>query len=289
MTQIPLLVFYCVLIVVASLVGGLVPLIVRLTHSRVETGVSFVAGFVLGVGLLHLLPEAAAQIGIESAATWVVVGLLVMFFIERFFAFHQHGAPANGADHTESSHNVQAAHELHWTGATIGLTLHSIIAGVGLAASIEAEAADEHVRWAGMAMFLVIFLHKPFDALTVGTLMAVGGRPAAWRHVVNGLFALAVPLGAALVYAGVSMGSQVQATWIGTGLAFVTGTLLCISTSDLLPELRFHRHDRVKLSAALLLGVLLAWGVGQLHGDGHGHGHEAGEPMEQGIKTHVHD
>jgi zinc and cadmium transporter len=44
----------------------------------------------------------------------------------------------------------------------------------------------------------------------------------------------------------------------GYALAFSAGTFLCIATSDLLPELQFHSHDRLKLSLALLAGVALA-------------------------------
>jgi zinc and cadmium transporter len=40
-------------------------------------------------------------------------------------------------------------------------------------------------------------------------------------------------------------------------LAFSAGTFLCIALSDLLPELQFHSHDRLKLSVALLAGVVL--------------------------------
>ena len=44
---------------------------------------------------------------------------------------------------------------------------------------------------------------------------------------------------------------------------------MCIALSDLLPELQFHQHDRLKLSVALLLGVALAWGVTRLEAAGH--------------------
>ena len=86
----------------------------------------------------------------------------------------------------------------------IGLTVHSLLAGVALAASVEAEAHSERVPlFAGLGTFLVILLHKPFDALTIGTLMAAGKRSRRTRHVVNVLFALAVPMGAVLFAVGV--------------------------------------------------------------------------------------
>ena len=53
-------------------------------------------------------------------------------------------------------------------------------------------------------------------------------------------------------------------------LAFSAGTFLCISSSDLLPELQFHQHDRGKLSAALLAGLGVAIAVAQLEEAAHG-------------------
>jgi len=46
---------------------------------------------------------------------------------------------------------------------------------------------------------------------------------------------------------------------------------MCIALSDLLPELQFHDHDRGKLSAALLLGLALAYGVCRLETLSHSH------------------
>ena len=64
------------------------------------------------------------------------------------------------------------------------------------------------------------------------------------------------------------------------------GVFLCVSLSDLLPELQFHSHDRGSLSVALLLGLALAWGVHQLESSVHHHDDEAGE--HEGHEGHNH-
>ena len=51
---------------------------------------------------------------------------------------------------------------------------------------------------------------------------------------------------------------------LGCALAFCAGSFLCIASSDLLPELQFHSHDRFKLSVALLAGLSVAILIGQL-------------------------
>jgi zinc and cadmium transporter len=96
---------------------------------------------------------------------------------------------------------------------------------------------------------------------------------------VNALFALAIPLGVLLFYFGLMSeagdpNAASRQLWVAYALAFSAGTFLCISLSDLLPELQFHQHDRVKLSAALLMGLSVAWVAGQMEAAAHAaHGH----------------
>ncbi len=287
MSPFALLTFYCLLILGASVVGGMIPIWIRLTHRGMELAVSFVAGVMLGVGLLHMLPHALEQARISSPGAegleitlmlWVLAGLLTMFFIERFFCFHHHGVEGGevACQHAHgeepSSHAPPHGHDLTWSGAALGLTLHSIIAGVALAASVE---HGHGMSLAGLGPFLVILFHKPFDSMTIATLMARGGWSMPWRHLINGLFSLAIPLGVGIFYGGILGPSS--GTTLAYALAFAAGTFLCIALSDLLPELQFHAHDRGKLSLALLVGLALAYGVCRLEAGSHSHGGAAAD------------
>jgi zinc and cadmium transporter len=280
MSPIVPLTYYCLLILAASIAGGMIPIWFRLTHRRMEFAVSFVAGVMLGVGLLHMLPHALSQVRVASSdltgidlhvMLWLLFGLLTMFFVERFFCFHHHGVE-NGevvCEHGPGDDGSREhGHDITWSGAALGLTLHSVIAGVALAASV--AHGHEYLKLPGFGIFLVIFLHKPFDSMTIATLMARGGWSLPLRHLVNGLFSLAIPLGAAVFYLGI-LGEGGGGATIGYALAFAAGTFLCISLSDLLPELQFHHHDRVKLSLALLMGLALAYGICQLEALSHVH------------------
>src|SRR3954465_10895841 len=109
-----LLAYYCALILVASIIGGMIPVWFQLTHRWMQFAVSFVAGVMLGIGVLHMLPHAltdaaaaalalqptspsstaptaAAAVTSSTAATAEAVraimisllaGMLTMFFIE---------------------------------------------------------------------------------------------------------------------------------------------------------------------------------------------------------------
>lgn len=274
------LTYYCLLILAASILGGMIPQWVQLTHRGMQLAVSFVAGVMLGVGLLDMVPHALAQAGpdrAETVALWALAGLLTMFFIERFFCFHHHdvestpdGTLHEHDDHPNCQQHAHHGHDLTWSGAALGLTLHSVIAGVALAASVN----HAHGPLAGLGTFLVILLHKPFDSMTITMLMERGSWTRTAQYIVNGLFALAIPLGAAVFQLGL-IGNTENSMVLSYALAFSAGTFLCISMSDLLPELQFHDHDRVKLSAALLLGLALAFGVGKLEHQVHNHDREA--------------
>lgn len=295
MSPIVTLIVYCALILVASLSGGWIPMVVRLTHTRMQVATSFVSGLMLGVGMLHLLPHAWSELGsIDRTVNWMLGGFLLMFFIQRFFHFHHHDVPdedpeakaaaaacshehdhSHDHDHAHSDDHslaTQSAKNLSWGGAALGLTLHTLIDGVALAASVQVDArhAPEGMLL-GFGTFLVVILHKPFDALAIATLMTTGGWSKASRHIVNALFAVAIPLGVVLFHLGPSQESVEMHQYLGAALAFAAGTFLCIAASDLLPELQFHSHDRGKLSAALVAGLLVAKVIGQFETSGHDH------------------
>jgi zinc and cadmium transporter len=278
MTPAWLLTIYCALVLLASLAGGWFLLLIHLTHTRLQIAVSFVAGLMLGIALLHFLPDADEQLhSLDRTAEWMLGGFLAMFFVQRFFHFHHHDLPEGdpedccGHDHShEHHHDDEHAHtladksakQLSWIGTALGLTLHSLLDGLALAAAVAAGTHGQ-ARLAGLGVALVVILHKPFDAMAVSTLMAAGGKSRLSRHVLNGLFALASPVGAALFYFGASQFAGEGAPLLGYALAFCAGSFLCIASSDLLPELQFHSHDRFKLSAALLAGLAVAVIIGQ--------------------------
>lgn len=279
---------YCALVLAASLAGGWLPLLVRLTHTRLQTAISFVAGLMLGMALLHLIPHAVAESGsVDRTVAWALAGFLVMFFLQRFFHFHHHDLPEedpedcchdHAAPHThDHSHTLadKSARQLSWVGTALGLSLHSLFDGLALAAAVLAEA-NGHTGLAGVGTALVVILHKPFDAMAISTLMAASGKSRASRQFLNVLFALATPVGALLFCLGVNQLAGYHAALVGGALAFCAGTFLCIACSDLLPELQFHSHDRFKLSGALLAGMAVAMLLGRLETSGHEH-HDHGQ------------
>jgi len=283
------LAFYSALVLLASLAGGWLLLAMRLNHARLQTAVSFVAGLMLGMALLHFIPHAFQQShALDQTMQWALGGFLVMFFLQRFFPHHHHDVSEGVPEHCHpalakpGSHALadHSARQLSWIATTVGMTLHSLMGGVALAAAVAAEGG-RHSGGVGLGTALVIILHKPFDAMAVSTLMAASGCSRFARHLLNGLFALVTPLGAMLFYAGASHFFGANPVFLGGALAFCAGTFLCIAGADLLPELQFHAHDRLQLSLALLAGLAVAVVVGQLGHAGNDH-HPEPAPIQIG-------
>lgn len=264
---------YCLLAFVAALLGGGLPSLFKLTHARLQIAVSFVAGLMLGLSLLGLLPHASHQLNsIHLGTAWLLGGFLVMFFLQRFLPFHHHdvaeGSPLDPCGHTHSLAE-RSARILNWGGVALGLSLHSVFDGVALAAAASVRNGQGGALALGTA--LAVILHKPFGALAITTLMAAGGSTRRDQFAVNAAFALITPAGALLFFVGAGEFIHVHEAALGAALAFCAGTFLCIACADLLPELQFHKHDRFKLSLALLLGIVMAWLIITFGHAGHEH------------------
>lgn len=274
-----LLITYCIIIAIASLFGGSVPQYFKLTHQRIQLILSLVSGVMLGVAFFHLIPHAIYALESTTIALWVCLfGLLFMFFMVRMFHFHQHDLAVDSdhdhkqkhlCDDEKDHHHVHCeshdgALDFSWAGLCFGLAVHTIIDGIALAAAVQSSSP---AVWSvgGLGVFLAILLHKPLDALSITSLMSVRGWDVNKQLVVNLVFALMCPLGAILFAVGINQLPESRDLVLGLALAFSAGIFLCISLGDLLPEVHFHSHDRLKLSSMLFIGVAIAFLIESMH------------------------
>lgn len=322
-----LLVVYSIMIAMSSLFGGILPTLVKLTHTRMQLLVSLVGGLMLGVGIFHQLPHAVAIMptsggyALDRCMMWLMIGMLMTFFMLRMFHFHSHEpvseeghshdhdhghshghahahdcAHDHDHDHDDGhDHPIETPRKASWIGIFLGLSLHTLLDGVALAAAVQADAIHQHqnsiLSPMGIGTFLGIVLHKPLDSLAITSMMAAGGWSKRWMGLVNLGYAMMCPIGAALFCLGIQGFAGTRDYIVAYALAMSAGVFICISLSDLLPEVQFHSHDRLRLSAVLLFGTIAAWAIQFLepahthgtaseaaphvhtHGDDHGHDH----------------
>jgi len=292
-TAVASLVGYLLLIAAAAYAGGSSVAFLSLGHRRMQVLLSLTGGVMLGVGLLHLLPHAYLELSrqLDTTMAWVLAGFFLMFLLERAFHGHAHhsadGSHGCGHDHNDHAHG-HAGHAGHahggaaasgpwaWCGAFAGLALHSLADGAALAASVGADGDHGTGLLAGFATFLAVVLHKPFDSAIIATLMTNAGATPRTRRIVNIAYATIVPLGAMLFFASLRVFGGNQNAALGAALAMAAGAFLCIAAADLLPEVEFHSHDRLLLTAALTLGIAIAWGIVVMERSSYAHAVHAG-------------
>jgi zinc and cadmium transporter len=262
---------YSAALVLSSLAGGSLPQRLEMSHTRTQMVMSLVSGLMLGIAFFHLLPHALQALpgpgssGMQTVMAWALLGLVAMLLLLRLFHFHQpdyHPVEdcGHGHDHAPETAALQVHTDVRtgWRGVLSGLALHTVIDGVALAAAVLGELHVHGDALPGFGVFLAILLHKPLDAMSISALMRAGRAQVMQMRLANLLFALLCPAGALLFWLYAGSTDVMGGMMIAAALAFSGGAFICIALSDLLPEVQFHSHDRLKLSAAFLSGILLA-------------------------------
>jgi zinc and cadmium transporter len=270
----------------------------KVTHSRLQLYLSLSAGVMLGACFFHIMPDAMEMSG-AGFGWWMALGAVGLFCIERFIAPHSHEVSSKlqqehahepGCDH---DHEHRAAPTVAGWMAVLGLTIHTFMNGVGLAGAVKYDSETGSPGVAilpGLAIFMAIFFHKPADALAISTVLSRKGVTRARLSLVQIGFALMVPVGAAaFMMTSGAIAHELENQLTGFALSFSAGTFLFIALSDLLPEVQFHRHDRVPLTLALIAGVLFMGGIGLLEGHEHGGHAHADHPSHEAKSDPDHD
>ena len=285
------LALYLAVIAAASFAGGTTASLMALGHRRMQVLLSMTGGVMLGVALLHLLPHAYLESGgdIDGTARWVLAGFFLMFLLERAFHGHAHHSAEGdhcGHDHAHAHRHQHGGHAATagrwaWCGAFAGLALHSLVDGAALAASVHADGGQGAGLFSGFATFFAIVLHKPFDSLMIATLMIAAGTTPRLRRATTFFYALIVPIGAIAFHWSLGLLGDRADDVLAAAMAMAAGAFLCIAAADLLPEVEFHSHDRLFLTASLVVGIAVAWGMTVLEHASHAHamherGHAAG-------------
>jgi zinc and cadmium transporter len=255
---------YAGAILVGALFGGALPLVGRV--QRNDLGLSFSAGVMLGAAFFHMLPEAAAGAGLR-AIPFVLVGFLFLFLLERFVLVHICAEPgpaaaAGGAApglalqrHEAHGHaHAGTGCDVHTIGlaAFVGLSLHTLVDGFALGAASSERAL-------GFLVFLAILAHKVPSSFSLSAILRAEGYSRGRALLMNGAFAATVPLGAGLY---LLLRDLVQAaSFTALALATSAGTFLHLALSDILPDLHRRGGSKLKLSAALLIGIAVMWAL----------------------------
>ena len=208
----------------STMVGGLVALRFR---RGLGTVIAFLGGVVVAVALFDVLPEAEGELGNPTRVSLLIAaGFLASFLANRFVTIH----------HRDDEDQAKA-HELVGALGAGGLSLHSMIDGLGIGLALHLSVAT------GLLVFLAVISHDFADGLnTVGfVLHQHGDRAHALRWLA--VDSLAPVLGAAI---GASI--ALPASGLGAVLALYVGFFLFLGASDLLPEAHHDHPSRLRIA-----------------------------------------
>jgi ZIP family zinc transporter/zinc and cadmium transporter len=239
----------------AATFAGMSLVLARETWSRRYSAVlvSFSAGVLLGVGVLHILPEAMELT--SSAPLFILLAFVLFYFFEHHLMIH--------AGHEEQHHiNLEVAdcHDEcclrpHPMGlvAFIGMGLHSLIDGVIIGTGFEVS------HDMGLLAALGVIAHEVPEGIAMIAILLHYGWNRKKAIQLTSFVALATPLAAIMTFALVN---NVPKPLLGALLAGAGGSFIYIAASDLIPE--SHRSRGLSATLALCAGILLAWVAGQL-------------------------
>ena len=208
------------------------------------------AGIRIGAAYFDLIPESVEHLGnsLELAMIYTAVGFLAFYAVEKLTALHVGHETATELDHGGPAHR-----HIGLLGA-IGMSLHSFLDGVALAAGLAIGGGI------GLVIAIVVVVHRFSDGIGIVSLLLASRTPRQEIYRWVALVALAPVVG---VIVGLLL--PVPGPVLGGMLAVFAGFFLYIGAAELLPEA--HRTDQSSwVVVATLAGVAAIYAVSVLAG-----------------------
>lgn len=243
--------------ILAAGVGGVLGILGRKASHKTLCGmVSFAAGALLSVTMLHIVPEAAEIIGWGKALATTLAGALVFYLIGQYVSYL---CPACAATASEEHHGYLRLGVL----LMVALAIHSTVDGLAIAAGWETTP---------LVAYLVLFAvsyHKVPEGLALASIARLAGFTRARALGLTVLIELTTGLGAFL---GIFALQTLSSIWLGITLGVVGGSFLYVVGFALIREMM--EHERRSIIIYLILGFVSIIIVGQLlEASGIGHAH----------------
>jgi zinc and cadmium transporter len=193
--------------------------------------VSFAVGSLLGLSLLHLVPEALETLEPPQALGTLLLGILTFFMLEKLVLWRH-------------CHDTQEC-QVHSSAAKlviVGDAFHTFVDGAIIA------AATLTSPWLGVTTALAAAAHEIPQELGDAAILLKAGYGRVQALALNLLSGLGGLAGAIFVYVSLNQAPTV----LPYVIAFAAGSFLYVAMSDLIPSLH-HGHIEVNPVAQVLL------------------------------------
>jgi len=208
----------------------------NLLHKVLFCLIGFSAGALIGSAFLHILPECLENNKSTAVFSYLILGIIIFFIMERFL-------------HWRHCHEEGACKTHTFTYLTlVGDGFHNFVDGMVIAASFMVSI---HL---GLVTTLAIILHEIPQELSDFAVLVYGGFTKRKALLFNFISALMAMIGALIGY---FINDYIQG-FSNFILPLTAGGFIYIATSDLIPELHKENDLRRSMAAffAFLLGIL---------------------------------
>lgn len=229
-----------------SATGMLLYVFKRLPNLIITLLIGLGAGSMLAVSLVHILAESLEQS--PDAIYAFILGFLIIYVVEEFLTPHQHG-------HKHNDHVHEDPHE-HYNHVAlvsfIAIFTHTLLDGLGIRAGMGLSETT------GYAILFGVAVHQIPVSLSLAAIFRESKFSQKVQLTFLALFALAAPIGYLL---SDSLLNNVSPQVAGMAAAVAGGSLLYVSTVDLLPVIHSQGKNKLAISTFFILGVILMTAV----------------------------
>jgi zinc transporter ZupT len=223
---------------IVTIIGGSIPFWIKEIKPFWITLLLACSGsFLLGITLLHLVPETFTDLG-SKVGIYIFAGFFLQFILQKFTHGVEHGHVCG------HGHDAIAVFPI-----LVGLSVHAFMEGIPLGYHYHNDGSTLS------SIFMGVFAHKMPEAITLSSLLVVSNSKNKWLYLIA--FALMSPLAGLMAnHFGVKyyFVSHVL-TYI---IPVVAGAFLHISTTILFESGTQHHSMSKQKSLAILVGVGLA-------------------------------
>lgn len=232
---------YFIFLFIITLGAGLLPFYFKkITEKHLQLLLAFSGSFLLGITMLHLLPESFEEIGAQAGA-FIFAGFFLQFLLQRL----THGVE-HGHLHCHDGHS----HSKSLWAILLGLSVHAFLEGLPLGFEYNNGHTTSNV-------FFGVAAHKIPEAFTLGSLLLLSKSKSKWIWVI--VFAAISPIAGLLAnYFGHTMNFVFVEDAVAFLIPVVIGAFIHISTTILFESGTQHHEMSGKKISAIVIGVLLA-------------------------------
>lgn len=220
-----------------SLVGAIV-FMNKSLKNNLHYLISFAAGSLLAASFFHLIPEGIEsfeEIGFDmhTGLLFVLIGVLIFFFIERFIHWHHCG---KDVCHRKPAGSL----------SLVGDFVHNFIDGLLIAGAFLVDFTT------GFVTTIVVILHEIPQEIGDYSILIKSGFSSKQALKLNFLTALTAVLGGVIGYFVFSLVKNS----IPFLVSITAGGFIYIALSDIVPELHEHKHNKYTILIESIIFIL---------------------------------